>query len=90
MTQKGTGDPLGSPAPSPLVWRHTSRTPASLPIPGHDRETLRVDHTISEATRSFSISNRGIGDPHGCPLETALIPIRSAKTSTVRSVPDGV
>ena len=31
--RKGAGDPVGSPAPSPCVWRAAPRTPASLPIP---------------------------------------------------------
>ena len=42
---------------------------------GHSRETLRVDHTISDATRSASTRNSEFGNPHGCPPETALIPI---------------
>src|SRR5271166_1296697 len=72
--QKGTGDPIGSPAPSPVMWRDASRTPASLPILGHGRETLRRPHN-RKATRSISTSNSEFGDPHGCPPETALIPI---------------
>jgi len=74
MAQKGTGDPTGSPAPSPVMWPDASRTPASFPFPGHGRETLHVDHD-REATRSLSTSNSRIGDPHGCPPKTALIPI---------------
>ena len=51
---------------------------------GHGREPLRVGHTISDATWSFSTGNNENGDPHGCPPETALIPIRSADRSTRR------
>jgi hypothetical protein len=42
---KGTGDPMGSPAPSPLVWRDASRTPRFSPFPGsRPRNTASRPH----------------------------------------------
>src|SRR5271165_2489868 len=41
--KKETGDPIGSPAPSPVVWRNASRT-AFTPYPGSRPRTTRRPH----------------------------------------------
>ena len=89
-SEKGTGDPIGSPAPSPFSVVRRLAYPRFTPYPGsRPRQTAYRPHRC-EPTRSGSPCNSQFADPHGCPPETALIPTRSAKASTVEEAPDGV
>ena len=73
-SQKGCGRPGRVARTFPLRVARRPAYPRFASYPGHGRER-RVDHTISEVIRSVSTSNSGIGDPHACPPETALIPV---------------
>jgi len=75
---------VGSPAPSPCVWRAASRTPRFKPqSPGHGCEKACRPHN-GKGSRSFSRGNLRGGYPHTCPLKSLFVPIRSAEPSTVQ------
>ena len=74
--RKGTGDPMGSPAPSPFCGAMAPRTPRIHPdyrVTGRDEE--QIDPTSCNATQSPLSGKHEIGDPHGSPPQSAVIPI---------------
>src|SRR5438128_12183779 len=96
-SKKGTGDPEDRPhLPPACVVRRFAYPPSQALITGSRPRNPASQPHGRHASRLISTGNGKIGNPQGCPLESALIPARSAEPSPGRTnslggtVPDGV
>src|SRR6516164_4363746 len=97
-SQKGTGDPIGSPAPSPVMWRDASRTPLHF-LSWVTAAKHCVDHTIGklrgllrQATANLAIHTVVPRKPHLSRFDPLKCPPRGRRQTASKpgSVPPHV